>query len=251
LTKKRILISNDDGVHSPGIRALAEALADLGEVFVVAPESEQSGAGHSLTLSSPLRIKQYDDHRFSVDGTPTDAIYLASEGLFLDQRFDLCASGINAGGNMGQDITYSGTVAAAMESTLHGIPSFAISLDGRNGYCWDTAAKYAQKVASYILNNGLPKGVLLNVNIPNLPIEQVKSHRMTRMGKRVYGGEPVIEKTDPRGAKYFWIGGQDLGFEPIDGTDLLAVSRGRVSITPVHLDMTEYKQLVELSGIEL
>lgn len=247
---KKILISNDDGIKAPGIKALAEALNALGEVYIVAPDREQSASSHSLTLTRPLRVKRYGDREFSVDGTPTDAVHLAINGLYKDIAFDLVVSGVNSGGNMGDDITYSGTVSAAMESTLLRIPSFAISLDGRNGNHWESAKKYAQKVAVYILENGLPSNVLLNVNVPNLPLNKIKSYRLTRQGKRIYG-DKVIEKRDPRGEKYFWIGGQELGFEPMEGTDLQIVNDGSVSITPVRLDLTDYPLLEKLSGMKI
>lgn len=247
---KKILVSNDDGIKAPGIRALATALEPLGEVYVVAPDREQSASSHSLTLSRPLRIKQHGEREFSVDGTPTDAVHLAINGLYREIQFDLVASGINAGGNMGDDITYSGTVSAAMEATLLRIPSFAISLDGRNGNHWESAQQYAKKVAEYILANGLPRDVLLNVNVPNLPLENIDSHRFTRQGKRIYGDE-VVEKHDPRGEKYFWIGGQELGFEPIEGTDLQIVNNGSVSITPIRMDLTDYPMLEKFSGMKI
>ena len=247
---KRILISNDDGIEAPGIKALQKALAPIGQVYTVAPDREQSASSHSLTLSRPLRVSQIDEFSFSVDGTPSDAVHLAVNGLFRDVSFDLLAAGINAGGNMGDDITYSGTVSAAMEGTLLGIPSFAISLDSRNGYLWESAAYFARKVGLYILQTGLSQGVLLNVNVPNIPLDRINSYRLTRQGKRIYG-DAVVEKVDPRGEKYFWIGGQEMGFQPIKGSDLQAVNNNEVSITPIHLDLTEYKELAALAGMEL
>ena len=247
---KRILITNDDGIDAPGIKALQQALAGLGEVFIVAPDREQSASSHALTLKRPLRVVAKSERIISVDGTPTDAVHLAVNGLFRHIRFDLVVSGINAGGNMGDDITYSGTVSAAFESTLLGIPSFAISLDGRNGFVWESAAAYAQNVAKYILEHGLPPDVLLNINVPNLPLDKIKAHRLTKQGKRIYGDE-IVEKSDPRGEKYFWIGGQDHGFKPIEGSDLQAVADGEVSITPIKLDLTDYMQLEKLAGMKL
>lgn len=247
---KRILISNDDGAYAPGIKALQKALEPLGETHVVAPDREQSASSHSLTLARPLRVAKVAENWYAVDGTPSDAVHLAVNGLYKGQPFDLLVAGINAGGNMGDDITYSGTVSAAMEGTLLGIPSFAISLNSRNGYLWESAAAYAAKIARYILEQGLPTGILLNVNVPNLPLDQIKAYRLTHQGKRIYG-DAVVEKTDPRGESYFWIGGQELGFEPIPGSDLQAVSDGDVSITPIHLDLTHYEILVKLSRMKL
>lgn len=246
----RILISNDDGIDAPGIKALADALSELGEVFVVAPDREKSASSHSLTLRRPLRVNPIQDRWFCVDGTPSDAVHLAINGLFNGTGFDLMASGINAGGNMGDDITYSGTVSAAIEATLLNVPSFAVSLDGRNDFHWKSATHYAKKVAAYILTKGLPDRILLNVNVPNLPLEKIGGYKVTRQGKRIYGGA-VVEKHDPRGEKYFWIGGQELGFQPIEGTDLATVDSGKVSITPIHLDLTAHQLLEKLSGIKI
>jgi 5'-nucleotidase len=250
VTRKRILISNDDGVDAPGIAALKKALEPLGEVTVVAPDREQSASSHALTLKHPLRVTEVGERVFAVDGTPSDAVHLAINGFFNGEKFDMVASGINAGANMGDDITYSGTVSAAMEATLLGVPAFAVSLDARKDYLWESAGHYAQKLGAYILETGLAQGVLLNLNVPNLPLDQIKPLLMTHQGKRIYG-DSVVEKKDPRGERYYWIGGQKLGFEPIPGSDLQAVHDQHVSITPVHMDLTEYKQLALLAGLKL
>jgi 5'-nucleotidase len=243
-----ILVTNDDGIHSPGILTLAEALVTLGEVVVVAPDRERSAVGHSLTLYSPLRAEEIRTGFFAVDGTPTDCVNLGIHGL-LSRRPDLVVSGINRGGNLGDDITYSGTVSAAMEATLMGVSAFSISLEGRSFQQEDfvEAGRCASYLASLVLQNGLPTDTFLNVNVPSgAPC----GFRLTRQGKRRYG-EVVIEKTDPRGRKYYWIGGGELGFQDVEGTDFHAVQAGFVSITPLHLDLTNYRSFDALSSWRL
>jgi 5'-nucleotidase len=237
-----ILVSNDDGVRSEGIVALAEALRSLGTVYVVAPDRERSAAGHSLTLTQPLRVEKIGLRNYAIDGTPTDCVNLAVNGILRNKKIDLLVSGINKGGNMGDDITYSGTVSAAMEGTLLGIRSIAISLESRNHFRFDAAAEFACKVARKVLRQGLPKDTLLNVNLPNVPREEIRGVRITRQGKRVYG-VAVVEKRDPRGRKYFWIGGDSLARQDIPGSDLEAVEQNYISITPIHLDLTNYVSL--------
>ena len=200
-----ILVSNDDGIDSAGLGALAESLAALGEVMVVAPDRERSAAGHSLTLNRPLRATPLKEGWFSVDGTPTDCITLAVTGL-LPRRPQLVAAGINHGSNLGDDITYSGTVSSAIEATLQGIPAFAVSLAGDGKLDFRGAATFAQRLAAQILRRGLPPDTLLNVNVPNLAPEGVRGIAVTRQGRRVYS-ETVVRKTDPRGKDYYWIGG--------------------------------------------
>jgi 5'-nucleotidase len=243
-----ILVTNDDGIHSPGILTLAAALAALGEVVVVAPDRERSAVGHSLTLHSPLRSEEIRPGFFAVDGTPTDCVNLGIHGL-LPRRPDLVVSGINRGGNLGDDITYSGTVSAAMEATLMGVPAFAISLEARSFQMSDfaQAGRCAAHLASLVLQHGLPTDTFLNVNVPaGVPA----GFRLTRQGKRRYG-EVVVEKIDPRGRKYYWIGGGELGFQEVEGTDSHAVQAGLVSITPLHLDLTNYRSFDALSSWHL
>ena len=247
---KTILISNDDGIDSPGIKALEEALSPLGEIFVVAPDREQSACSHALTLQHPLRAQHLDDHHLAVDGTPSDCVHLALNGLFNGKKFDLIASGINKGGNMGDDISYSGTVSAAMEGTLFGVPSFAISLDAREDFLWEAPGQWAFRIARCLLENGLPPNTLWNVNVPNLALGEILGCKPARQGKRIYG-DSVAEKLDPRGRSYFWIGGQELGYEPIEGSDLEVVANRYVAITPVNLDMTDYKQLALMAGMKI
>ncbi len=237
-----ILVSNDDGFRSDGIVALAEALRSLGTVYVVAPDRERSAAGHSLTLSHPLRVEKVGHRVYAVDGTPTDCVNLAVNGILRKKKVDLLVSGINKGANMGDDITYSGTVSAAMEGTLLGIPSIAVSLVSRNHFRFEAAAKFATQVARKVLRRRLPKDTLLNVNLPNVPLEEIRGVKITRQGKRIYG-EAVVEKRDPRGRKYYWIGGDTLQRQDIPGSDLEAVEQNYISITPIHLDLTNYVSL--------
>lgn len=234
-----ILVSNDDGIHSAGLTALADAMAKVGEVVVVAPDREQSACSHALTLHRPLRIDEIAAGRWTVDGTPTDCVNLGVNGI-LPIRPELLVSGINKGANLGDDVTYSGTVSAAMEGTLLGIPSIAVSLIGRGSFEFGTAARFAGHLARWVLEHGLPPDTLLNVNVPQPPGgAALRGVRLTRMGRRRYG-DAVVEKTDPRGRKYYWIGGEELDFVKEEGTDFHAVDDGYISVTPIHLDLTNY-----------
>jgi len=248
-----ILVSNDDGIHSKGIVALADALAGLGEVVVVAPDRERSAVSHSLTLHRPLRVEEVGPGRHAVDGTPTDCVNLAVNGI-LRRRPVLIVSGINKGANLGDDVTYSGTVSAAMEGTLLGIPSIAISLLGRDGFRFDVASRFAQRLAAWVLEHGLPADTLLNVNVPasadGASNGGARGVALTRMGRRRYG-DAIVEKVDPRGKKYYWIGGEELEFEDAEGTDFHAVGQGLISVTPIHLDLTNYRSFEALRGLQL
>jgi 5'-nucleotidase len=245
----RILIANDDGIRAAGIRALEAALAPLGDIWVVAPDREQSAASHSLSLYRPLRVEQLDDRHFAVDGNahrrrqPGDQRH--HEGAAGSRRL-----GINHGGNLGDDITYSGTVSAAMEGTLLGVPSIAMSLVARDGLEFGPAAEFAAHLAAAVLERRMPRDTLLNVNVPALPTEQLRGFRITRQGKRRYG-DAIVEHHDPRGRKYYWIGGDDLGFVPGEGTDCTAVADGFISITPLHLDLTNYASITALGDLTL
>jgi 5'/3'-nucleotidase len=247
MSKPVILVSNDDGIDSEGIIALASALKRVGEVYVVAPDRERSAAGHSLTLHKPLRVDEVGRRMYAVNGTPTDCINLAVNGI-LPKRPDLVVSGINKGANLGDDVTYSGTVSAAMEGTLLDIPSFAVSLATKRKLRFEAAAEFAFKLARHIIKHGLPRDTLLNVNVP--PTKTIKGYRITRQGKRIYDNA-IIEKVDPRGKKYYWIGGNELRWEGESDTDFYAVSKKYISITPVHLDMTNYDSIEELKGITI
>jgi len=243
-----ILVSNDDGVDAPGIRVLAAALAEIGDVNVVAPDRERSAASHSLTLQVPLRAQRIDDSTVSVDGTPTDCVMLAIRNL-LAKRPDLVVSGINRGPNMGDDLTYSGTVAAAMEGTLLGIPSIAVSL-GRPGdkpYDYNAAGVVARELATIVLERGLPEATLLNINVPHVPLNEIKGIRITRQGKQVYE-DLIVEKTDPRGKAYYWIGGQQETWSIEPNTDYTTLAKGYVSVMPVQLDLTDYRMFATLEG---
>ena len=246
-TVMRILISNDDGINSEGLDSLAEAVKELAcEIFIVAPDRDQSAASHSLSLHRPLRAERIAENIYSVDGTPTDCINLAVNGLLKDKKPDLILSGINKAANIGDDITYSGTVSAAIEGTLLKIPSIAFSLDSRNNFKFDTASYYSKIITQHVLKNGLPEGTLLNVNIPNLDISEIKGIKVTRQGKRLYN-EPIVEKIDPRGKEYFWIGGNELDYVDIEESDIVSIIEGYVSVTPIKLDMTDYDYLSSLS----
>lgn len=246
MQRPTILISNDDGVNAPGLTALRRELAVIGRAVVVAPDREMSAASHSLTVHVPLRANRVADDVIRVEGTPTDCVLLAVRHL-LPERPDLVVSGINRGPNLGDDVTYSGTVAAAMEGTLLGIPSIAISLDrsAEDKYDYRFAASVAREIALLVLEKGLPEGTLLNVNVPNRPPGEIKGIATARLGKQVYE-ESIIKKTDPRGRGYYWIGGQVTTWQVQPDTDLAVVADGHVSVTPIQLDLTDYDTLEAL-----
>ena len=246
-----ILVSNDDGVRAPGLAALASALEPLGQVVVVAPDRERSAAGHALTLHRPLRLHEERPGWYAVDGTPTDCVHLGLHGI-LKRLPDLLVSGINHGGNLGDDLTYSGTVGVALEGTLFGVPSFAMSLVARERFRFEPAGQVARVIAEAVAAHGLPAGTYLNVNVPNVErFEDLRGIRMTRQGRRVYGSG-VVEKLDPRGRTYYWIGAGELGFvEEEVGTDVEAVAGGCVSVTPVRTDLTDYGFLEDLRSWRL
>jgi 5'/3'-nucleotidase len=236
----RILITNDDGIFSEGIKLLAESLRALAEVWVVAPDREQSASGHALTLSRPLRMQKVEEKRYAVDGTPTDCVNLAVLSLLKDDPPDLVVSGINFGLNLGDDVTYSGTVSATFEGTLLGIPSVAFSQEVAEGFSFAPAAAFARELCSILLAGklDLPRDLLLNVNVP---AGALRGLRFSRLGRRVYK-QSVIEKLDPRGRKYYWIAGAPQ-WERASGTDYEAVVSGCISVTPLHLDLTYYPGL--------
>jgi 5'-nucleotidase len=243
----RILITNDDGYHSEGIEALEAAMRQVGEVYTVAPASEQSGASHSLTLSRPLRIRQIDERHWTVDGTPTDCVTLAlNQILPPDLRPDICVSGINHGANLGDDATYSGTVAGALEATILGVAGVAFSLVATRTHDFTESAIVAKQVVEKALAEGLPEFTLLNVNVPKgVP----KGLRVTKQGFK--SARPVIsEHIDPRGKPYYWIGEVRDGFRAEGGTDFEAIDEGFVSITPMRADLTNYAVLEGLRSWE-
>ncbi len=244
-----ILLTNDDGVRAEGLKRLRRAVSSLGRVVVVAPERQQSGASHALTLSNPLRINPVEKDVFAVDGTPTDCVLLAMRGL-LTERPSLLVAGMNHGPNLGDDVTYSGTVAAAFEGTLLGIPSIAISVSSWEKCRFDAGEQFATTIARIVLERGLPEGTLLNVNVPSIPPEEVKGVKVTKLGKRVYR-DAVVKKTDPRGRAYYWIGGQPPIWCSGEETDFDAVEQGMVSVTPLQLDLTDYKSIHTVRTWEL
>jgi len=243
----RILVANDDGVRAPGIQARREVLVALGhDVWVVAPEKEQSARSHALTLHKPLRVKPLEPQRYSVSGTPADCVYLGLHGL-LDPVPDLVVSGINRGGNLGPDVNYSGTVAAAREACLNGVPAIAFSLhvdaftEGLR-YHWETAQEVVRRVMVPLLDHPIAPGTFLNINVPNRPLDQLSGVRATTNGHRRYT-QRAVRREDPWGRDYYWIGGEHVDFSGGDLAEGLAVEEGWASVTPLHVDVTRYQQL--------
>jgi 5'/3'-nucleotidase len=242
-----ILLTNDDGIGAGGLCRLADELASVGRVAVIAPDREQSASSHALTLHRPLRVNRHEENVFSVDGTPTDCVNLGILNL-LPERPGLVVSGINRGMNLGDDITYSGTVAAAFEGTLLGIPSFAVSQQaGREDPDFSQAARFAASLAVRILERPLPSGTLLNVNVPRGTARGV---RPTRQGRRTYH-QGVVERTDPSGRQYYWLGGIPPRWDEDPESDFAAIRDGFISLTPLHLDLTHYALLKEMGRWEL
>ncbi|MGE5176463.1 MAG: 5'/3'-nucleotidase SurE [Hyphomicrobiales bacterium] len=244
-----ILVSNDDGIHAEGLRVLAEALAPRGHVTIIAPDREQSATSHSLTLHRPLRVRKIAPDILSVDGTPTDCVLLGVHG-FLERKPALVVSGINHGPNMGNDVLYSGTVAAASEGAFLGIPSIAFSLATWESVSFEAAGRVARDLVGALLDRGLPAGACLNVNIPPLPYDEIRGMRIARLGRRVFR-DVVVEKRDPRGKSYYWIGGEAPTWDHDDASDFHAVSEGYVSVTPLTFELTDYKGIVELESLGL
>lgn len=245
ISPMRILVSNDDGVHAEGIRALSEALAACGEVIVVAPDRNRSGASHSLTLEVPLRVTRIAETGYhAVKGTPTDCVHLAVNELVRPEP-DMVVAGINHGANLGDDVIYSGTVAAATEGRHLGFPSLAISLVGKTHFA--TAAHYAAQLVKGMMVHPLPADQILNVNVPDRPLDQIKGIRVTRLGNR-HRAESVICSEDPRGQPIYWIGPPGSQQDAGEGTDFAAIEQGYVSITPLTIDMTAYSSLAGLGA---
>lgn len=245
-----ILVANDDGYLAPGLAALVAAMRPLGRVTVVAPEQNHSGASNSLTLQRPLSIYTAEEgaqqgFRY-INGTPTDCVHIALTGL-LDEKPDLVVSGINQGQNMGEDVLYSGTVAAAIEGVMFGVPSFAFSQVDKAWTHLDAAARVAREIVEQYLANPIPSPFLLNVNIPNLPYGELKGWQTTRLGKR-HPSQPVIEQKNPRGEPIYWIGPPGDARDASAGTDFYAVAQQHVSLTPLQLDLTHYAQSAALQG---
>lgn len=241
-----ILVTNDDGVRAPGLAILAQALQGVGRTVIVAPDRDNSAASHSLTMTRPLRVKEQGGNRYSVDGTPTDCVTLAL-GKILSCKPQLVVSGINPGPNLGDDVSYSGTVSAAVEGTMLGVPSLAVSLAGEDPFSYETAAAFAARLARTILDKGLPRDTLLNVNVPNRRPEEIQGVRFTRQGRRVYDGA-IKETLDPWGRQHYWIGGGTPFWDEGEDTDAQAIIAGYVSVTPLHLDLTNHKALRKLEA---
>jgi 5'-nucleotidase len=234
----KILLSNDDGYHAAGLAALARAVGELAEIVIVAPDRNQSGASHSLTLHSPLRVNKSPAGVYFVNGTPTDCVHLAITGLF-DQEPDMVVAGINHGSNLGDDVLYSGTVAAAIEGRFLGLPAIAVSLIGESLLHFDTAAKAACALIKRLQNHPLPADTILNVNVPDVPYEQLRGFQATRLGFR-HRAEPVVKSADPKGQPIYWVGPAGAGQDAGPGTDFHAVAAGFVSVTPIQVDLTRY-----------
>ena len=242
----RILISNDDGYQSSGIRILADTLSEVATVYVVAPDRDRSGASNSLTLDSPIRARQADNGFTYVDGTPTDCVHLAITGL-LDNEPDMVVAGINAGANLGDDVLYSGTVAAAMEGRFLGFPAIAVSLVSESPRHFETAARITLDLVRRLLSNSLPADTILNVNVPDLPLEKLAGMQATRLGHR-HKSEAVVQMHDPRGRPVYWVGPAGSEQDAGPGTDFHAVRSGHVSVTPLDVDLTRYTALEGVSS---
>lgn len=246
-----LLCTNDDGVHSPGLALLARAAARLGDVCVVAPDRQQSASSHALTLHRPLRLTELDDGRHTVDGTPTDCVLLAIRDLLRDAPPRFVLSGINHGPNMGEDVLYSGTVAAAMEATILGVPAAAFSYAGRSpGHLESYEPLIERLVGSFLDRADFPEETFLNVNLPDRPATEVEGVRVTSLGRRVYH-DSLTRSVDPRGHEYLWIGGGRSDWRGRDDSDFRAVEAGYVSVTPLHLDLTNFRLLEEVRSWSL
>lgn len=249
----RILLSNDDGIHAPGLKVLeriARRLSD--DIWVVAPETDQSGASHSLTLSVPLRLRELDSRRFAVLGTPTDCVMMAVRHVLADRPPDLVLSGVNRGSNIAEAVTYSGTVAAAMEGTLLGIPSVALSqtfgMAGSQNIIWATAEHHAPPLLRRLIEIGWPRNVLLNINFPDAHPDEVTGVEVTVQGQRDQSNAKILQRVDGRGVPYYWIGYEARRSNPPEGTDLRAIYDNRISVTPLHLNLTEPGSFAELGA---
>ena len=248
-----ILVTNDDGVRYPGLQALVGAMQGFGEVSILAPDTNWSASGHVKTLHRPMRVRQTElpdgTPAWASDGAPSDCVALATLG-FIEKKIDLVVSGINPYGNLAEDVTYSGTVTAAMEAAISGLPGVAFSLDTPTDFPgkkdFSAAAAIATRVVEQVLKNDLPHNSILNVNIPYLPLEEIQGMRVTRMGLRVYRNE-LVRRDDPFGRPYYWIGGESPSGVPEEGTDIGALNDGYVSITPIHLDMTAHNLMAEVA----
>lgn len=244
----RVLVSNDDGVEAPGIHVLAKYMAQLGEVTVVAPDRDRSGASNSLTLDAPIRLRSLGGRRYSVAGTPTDCVHLALSGL-LDHEPHIVVSGINDAANLGDDVIYSGTVSAAMEGRFLGLPAIAVSMVSKDGVAehFDTAGRAVVELVKRLVADPLPADTILNVNVPDEPWERIRGYAVTRLGRR-HRSAPSVEETDPRGRPIWWIGPAGAADDAGPGTDFHAIRERKISITPIHVDLTRYQALEKVSS---
>jgi len=245
----RILVTNDDGIASAGLTALAEALGKLGDVWVVAPDRERTAVGHAVTLHKPLRVHRLAKRAFAVNGTPVDCVNLALQTI-LPGPPQLVVSGINKGVNLGDDVLYSGTVSAAVEGTILGIPSIAVSQEGRDRFRFSVGAHHAMRIARVVLEQGLPEETLLNVNIPDRPLARTTHVRVTCLSRRRFD-DPIIEKVDPHGRMYYWIAGTRVSWSRNKDSDHEAIAEGAVSLTPIRLDSTHYDAMDRFRAWEL
>lgn len=250
----RILVTNDDGIHAEGLGVLEAVARELSDdVWVVAPETDQSGVAHSLSLSNPLRLRQIEEKHFAVAGTPTDCVIMAARSVMIDARPDLVLSGVNRGQNVAEDVTYSGTIAAAMEGTLLGIPSIAVSQaygpGGRDNIHWDCAQTHAPGIIRKLLDEGIPEGVLFNLNFPNVPAAEIAGVAVTVQGRRDQELVQLQPRQDGRGNPYFWIAFSRGRTEPANGTDLRAMADRKISITPLELDLTHEPTLTRFARV--
>lgn len=236
----KILLSNDDGVHAAGLKALADALVDLAEVVIVAPDRNRSGASNSLTLENPLRVKQLEENVYAVQGTPTDCVHFALNELMKDDYPDLVLSGINHGANLGDDVLYSGTVAAAMEGHFLGVQSIAFSLVGNQHFA--TATQVVREVVKQHITRPIPTNRLLNINIPDLPYAELRGQQVTRLGAR-HHAENMVKQLDPRGHEVYWLGPPGKEQDAGEGTDFYAIEHGYISMTPMQVDLTAHESL--------
>jgi 5'-nucleotidase len=250
----RILITNDDGIHAPGLAVLERIAAALSDdVYVVAPESDQSGVAHSLSLSDPLRLRKISERHYALKGTPTDCVIMGVRSILADKAPDLILSGVNKGQNVAEDVTYSGTIAGAMEGTLLGVPSIALSqcygpVTQKSGLHWGCAETHAPGLIRKLLEKGLPEGVLINLNFPDCPADEVKGLTVTRQGRRDSELMKIEPRFDGRGNPYYWIAFERPKFKPGAGTDLEAVAANRISLTPLRLDLTDDSAIAHLAG---
>ena len=243
---KKILISNDDGYLAPGLAALAGVCGERAEITVVAPDRNRSGASNSLTLDSPMRVNRADNGYFYVDGTPTDCVHVAITGL-MEQTPDMVIAGINSGANLGDDVLYSGTVAAATEGRFLGLPAIAVSLAGINPGHYDTAARVVAQLLERLEREALPGDTILNINVPDIPFTELKGFRSTRLGHR-HKSEPVVRQHDPLGREIYWVGPPGSAQDSGPGTDFHAIANGYVSVTPLRIDLTRHEQRDELGA---